>query len=361
MDPHQTASTTNPNSLPEELIADFIARREAGEAIELDAVVRAHPTLESEIRDLYEACAEVNRAFGAGREENAAQAEQLARLLSQMETRTNAASRYSIEAEVGRGGMGIVYRVTDTTLDRPMAMKVILGQASDSRTGRTPPLAPRQLARFLNEARLTSQLDHPGIVPVHEVGVDGEGRAFFTMKLVKGQTLSEVFECRRGSDPKWSMPRILGVIQRVCEAMAFAHEKGIVHRDLKPQNVMVGDFGEVYVMDWGLARKLGAAEPLEPVEASAAVDVQISEQVSLTREGNVLGTPSLHVARTGARARSPRWVPARTCTPSGRCCISSHRGTSAVRARRRTTVRIADLDTGSGGAAAETEFSLDAC
>ncbi len=145
--------------------------------------------------------------------------------------------------------MGAIYRVIDKKLDCPLAMKVILGQATAIPTGKTPSVRPQQLARFLNEAKITSHLDHPGIVLVHEVGVDTEGRACFTMKLVKGQTLAEVFEKQSSGDPNWSTPRVLTVIERVCEAMAFAHERGVIHRDLNPANIMVGDFGEVYVMD----------------------------------------------------------------------------------------------------------------
>jgi serine/threonine protein kinase len=96
------------------------------------------------------------------------------------------------------------------------------------------------LSRFLEEAQVTGQLDHPGIVPVHELGIDARGRVFFTMKLVKGKTLAQVFDAVKHGDDGWNVTRALSVVLRVCEAMAFAHEKGVIHRDLKPANVMVG-------------------------------------------------------------------------------------------------------------------------
>src|SRR5262249_42483401 len=117
--------------------------------------------------------------------------------------------------------------------------------------------SPMVVARFLEEAQVTGQLDHPGIVPVHELGIDSQGRLYFTMKLVEGRDLRHVFELVFSGKEGWSVTRALGVLQKACEAVAYAHRKGVIHRDLKPANVMVGSFGEVYVMDWGLARVLG--------------------------------------------------------------------------------------------------------
>ena len=127
-------------------------------------------------------------------------------------------------------------------------MKVVLGQA-DAATGDTPALDQQSLGRFLEEAQVTGQLDHPGIVPVHELGLDDEGRVFFTMKRVHGRDLATVFDLVRKGEEGWTLTRAIGVMLKVCEAMAYAHDKGVVHRDLKPANVMVGRFGEVYVMD----------------------------------------------------------------------------------------------------------------
>jgi formylglycine-generating enzyme required for sulfatase activity len=162
--------------------------------------------------------------------------------------------------------------------------------------------AASRLSRFLEEAQVTGQLDHPGIVPVHELGIDARGRVFFTMKLVKGKTLAQIFEAVKHGDDGWSVTRALSVVLRVCEAMAFAHEKGVIHRDLKPANIMVGRFGETYVMDWGLARVLGKKDTkdIRPRRMDSVSIVHTSRREStgatpnsplLTMDGDLVGTP----------------------------------------------------------------------
>ena len=111
--------------------------------------------------------------------------------------------------------------------------------------------ATASLGRFLDEAQITAQLEHPGTIPVHDVGVDERRRLFFTMRLVRGDDLGVILDRVRSGAGGWTIARALGVLQRVCEAMSFAHAKGVVHRDLKPANVMVGQFGDTNVMDWG--------------------------------------------------------------------------------------------------------------
>jgi len=150
------------------------------------------------------------------------------------------ATRYRLIRRVGRGGMGSVYLADDTHLDRPVALKVL--DLDD----------PRGLLaeRLLREARILARLEHPGIVPVHEAGRLADGRVFYAMKYVEGERLDH----RVARDP--DLPSRLRLFRRVCEAVAFAHDRGILHRDLKPQNVMVGTFGEVWVMDWGVAKVL---------------------------------------------------------------------------------------------------------
>ena len=152
-------------------------------------------------------------------------------------------------------------------------MKVVLGRGSASASGAaadpdSAPVDPKTLSRFLEEAQVTGQLDHPGIVPVHELGLDAQGRAFFTMRLVRGKDLKEVFGLVHEKAEGWTVTRALNVLLRVCEAMAFAHAKGVIHRDLKPANIMVGRFGEVYVMDWGLARVHPGQGPAGPAPAA---------------------------------------------------------------------------------------------
>jgi serine/threonine protein kinase len=136
-------------------------------------------------------------------------------------------TRYEVEREIGRGGMGVVYRARDCELNRAVALKVFD-------------------AALAGEAQLIAQIEHPGIVPVYEAGALPDGRAFYAMKLVTGARLDAY-----AAGPA-SLAERLRIVRRVGEALAFAHGRGVIHRDLKPQNVMVGEFGEVYVMDWGV-------------------------------------------------------------------------------------------------------------
>jgi serine/threonine protein kinase len=141
-------------------------------------------------------------------------------------------TRYRIDGEIGRGGMGIVYRAWDAQLERAVALKVI-----DS----GPPDEPRTLAR----------LEHPGLVPVYDSGVLPDGRVYYAMRLVEGRHLDDFLR------EESSLPSRLRVFEKICEAVAFAHDRGIIHCDLKPRNIMIGGFGEVLVMDWGIARRPG--------------------------------------------------------------------------------------------------------
>ncbi len=195
----------------------------------------------------------------------------------------SAAERYVIGEELGRGGMGVVYRAFDQNLQRDVAMKVLnLG----ARTTR------EHIARFIDEARTTSQLQHPGIVSVHEVGRDAAGRLFFTMKLVQGRTLSQVVRDLRAHDAAicadFSRFRLLEIFVEVCRIVHYAHERGVVHRDLKPQNIMVGRYGEVQVMDWGLVKVL-AADASAPRAPQA--EAPLASGHAETQCGALLGTP----------------------------------------------------------------------
>src|SRR5688572_20244642 len=149
--------------------------------------------------------------------------------------------------------MGTVYRARDRELGRDVALKVI----------RLPEASPDVAARILREARTLAQLEHPGIVPVHDVGRLPDGRAFYAMKLVRGAPLDAL--------PPTPLVERLRIVERISEAVAFAHAHGVIHRDLKPQNVMVGPFGEVLVMDWGVAKLTGAA--LDALGAAPAAGV----------------------------------------------------------------------------------------
>ena len=174
-------------------------------------------------------------------------------------------TRYQLIDKLGQGGMGGVYRVEDTVLHRKVALKIVSAFDSGS-----------ELAdRLLHEARVIAQLEHPGIVPVHDVGTLPDGRVFYAMKLVQGQRLDHHVA---GLETLAERLRVFG---KICEAVSFAHARGVLHRDLKPQNIMVGPFGEVLVMDWGISKVLGKAEANSSGELA----------VVGTNHGTVLGTP----------------------------------------------------------------------
>ena len=176
---------------------------------------------------------------------------------------------YLLGVSIGRGGMGEVLAAQDVRIGREVAVKRMTSEAPDD----------EQIARFLREARIQARLEHPSIVPVHELGIDAEGRPYFTMKRLVGQTLGQ----RQVEGV--SLNRLLRAYVEVCRAIEFAHSRGVVHRDLKPANVMLGDFGEVYVIDWGIARVL--ADDLDhPLE-----QVDISTLDEGTKSGALLGTP----------------------------------------------------------------------
>jgi eukaryotic-like serine/threonine-protein kinase len=153
------------------------------------------------------------------------------------------ATKYELVRKLGRGGMGVVYEAVDTELQRGVAIKV----------SSSLPSSPELDERLRREARIVARLEHPGIVPVHDVGSLPDGRVFYVMKLVCGERLDA---WARGRHER---PAMLRLFQRICDAVAFAHARGVLHRDLKPENVMVGAFGEALVMDWGIAAELAAS------------------------------------------------------------------------------------------------------
>ncbi len=197
--------------------------------------------------------------------------------------------RFEFGEILGRGGMGQVHAAVDRRLRREVAIKRLLPDGS----------AAGRVRRFVEEAQVTGQLEHPNIVPVHELGLESaSARPFLVMKRVRGRSLDRILEgvaAGRASGlgppgaaetPDLVRARLLGVFVKVCDAVAYAHSRGVLHRDLKPANVMVGEFGEVLVMDWGLARVTGRGE--EPVETDRSSDPQAPDR---TTDGNVPGTP----------------------------------------------------------------------
>ncbi|MHC4137902.1 MAG: serine/threonine-protein kinase, partial [Planctomycetota bacterium] len=193
-----------------------------------------------------------------------------------------AQEKFLVEMPIGAGGMGEVFLVTDQDLRRQVAMKVL---RRDVGAGRD------QRLHFIAEAQATSQLEHPGIPPVHDIGLTPDGRLYFTMKLVQGRTLREVLHDlalkRKEVQREYSLHRLVSILERICEPMHFGHEKGVIHRDVKPENIMLGDYGEVHVMDWGLARvesESGDHSDFEVVE-TARIDAGLE-----TQHGAVKGT-----------------------------------------------------------------------
>jgi len=195
-------------------------------------------------------------------------------------------TRYRLLEFVARGGMGVVYLAEDSVLRRRVALKILDPVAS----------SPGLAARLLREARILARLEHPGIVPVHDVGTLADGRVFYAMKFVEGHRLD------RHLQQIPSVPERLRLFGKICEAVAFAHACGILHRDLKPENVMVGPFGEVLVMDWGLAKSLHPQpedgdtlideSPAPPSDDSFATPAPNTSDSSVhTAHGSILGTP----------------------------------------------------------------------
>ncbi len=191
--------------------------------------------------------------------------------------------RYDRRELLGEGGMGAVWLTADRQIGRRVAMKVVRADRARDHEAVT---------RFLREARVQGQLEHPAVVPVYDVGADDDGAAFFTMKRVRGVTLAEVLDGLNAEEPelqqRFGLRRLLTDFGQVCLAVDFAHRHGVLHRDLKPENIMFGDYGEVYVLDWGVAKIL--AEREESQTAAAGIDVGSLE--AKATGANMLGTPA---------------------------------------------------------------------
>lgn len=189
--------------------------------------------------------------------------------------------RMRLGPRIGEGGSALVIEAYDGNLQRPVATKMVREELADDED---------TLRRISEEAQITAQLEHPNIVPVHELGITASGQLFFSMKLVCGRTWAEILE-DNSYDPSdgRALQRQLQIFIKVCDAVAFAHSRGVIHRDLKPENVMVGDFGEVYVTDWGVAkilhREATLVHAIEPLVANEEGD-------HTSEDGLVIGTPS---------------------------------------------------------------------
>jgi serine/threonine protein kinase/WD40 repeat protein len=209
----------------------------------------------------------------------------------------SATIQLTVGGTIAKGGMGAILEASDEALARNVAMKVMLPGADSSDGARQ---------RFVREAMVLARLEHPNIVPIQQLGRDEEARPFYTMKLVKGRTLQAIIsEIAAGNEETiadFPLNRLLTIFRQICDAMAFAHHRGVIHRDLKPENVMVGEFGETLVMDWGLAKILENRQD-QPFDQVAEVSVeeggmfadlmasQLTDSAELTMDGAVMGSP----------------------------------------------------------------------
>lgn len=189
------------------------------------------------------------------------------------------AERYELTERLGAGGMGEVHACLDRRVGREVAMKRLLPDAD----------VAHAIGRFVREARVQGRLEHPSVVPVHDMGVDPDGRPYFVMKKIGGLTLSEVLRGLAAGDAemerRFPRRRLLAAFAQACLALDLAHERGVIHRDLKPSNLMLGEFGEVYLLDWGIARVEDMADD------SPSGEIAVDADVGHTRPGSVLGTP----------------------------------------------------------------------
>jgi serine/threonine protein kinase len=198
-------------------------------------------------------------------------------------------NRYRLRNEIARGGMGIVYRAEDTLFGREVAVKFLAAKCRRD---------AEALARFREEARVTARLQHPGIPPVHDTGLLPEWGPFLVMKVIQGQTLAELLATRTKLEEE--LPRWVQAFEQIALTVGYAHASGVIHRDLKPSNVMVGEFGEVQVMDWGLAKTLRHSAKGEPMPEEAMVGDAVPpanenlvqrDDLTVTQDGTILGTP----------------------------------------------------------------------
>jgi formylglycine-generating enzyme required for sulfatase activity/serine/threonine protein kinase len=297
-----------------EAFAEYLELEESGTAPDFDAFCSARPELAPKLRRLHGRWVGLSGALaGVGAEKSVwvqsssspvagldprislAEPDPSAPAASVAGTSGDAPGRYELGAELARGGCGAILEAWDRDLRRRVAMKVLLGRDAQGRPILGGRAEPRAISRFLEEAQVTGQLEHPGIVPVHELGLDAHGQVYFTMALVRGRDFEQIIRLVHARQDGWSVPRALGVLQRICETMAYAHERGVVHRDLKPSNVMVGRYGEAYVMDWGFARVLGRRADADAAELSTSrrefAQGAPSDPLT-TKDGDVLGTPA---------------------------------------------------------------------
>jgi WD40 repeat protein len=249
-----------------EQLAEWLVRWEEatdqGRGTILEDLCRDAPTLLPEFRALLQRLGPVNAVLAGAGLGNVSHEELAGRI---------EAGRYRPVSFHAQGGLGLIFTAEDTELRRTVALKAMQS---------LPALDPASRQRFLLEAEITAMLEHPGVVPVHGMGLDASGRPYYAMRFVRGHTLGETIEQHHRSDPNGASTaernvefrRLLTAFIAVCEAVAYAHSRGVIHRDLKPDNIMLGPYGEVLVLDWGLARSTAASGPDQKnLEAGSAL------------------------------------------------------------------------------------------
>lgn len=284
---HSSESHPHPDKLLEFLNGDLATDEEQGIDLHLDDCAQCRELVEEVIRSTAPSANQLSDIFLEQGETTleALADEGLEQPVQEAIAEFDKDENLVVQKEIARGGMGIVYLAYDTRLNRHVAVKVVISlDPSSSKTG---------AVRFRREAMITGQMQHPGVPPVHQLGKLRDGRPFIAMKLVDGKTLKEVMSNRKDV----SNARLVEIFSQVCNTMAYSHSKGIIHRDLKPDNIMVGKFGEVLIMDWGLAKRINADPEIQfPSELFSSVnaleiDGELIQEDTETRFGTVVGTP----------------------------------------------------------------------
>lgn len=272
----------------ERFVEDYLDGREAGDRREFERFLQEEVPPEFHV--------EARRVYAAVRE--------VLGVLAPLPQEALDGWRYTTGEPLGRGGNAEVHAVFDRHLERELAMKLVRAEAE----AEDELVARRRRARFVAEAKLAGRLEHPGVLAVHDLGRTPEGRDYFTMPKLEGHTLHELIEgLHRGGSAAAAagVPRLLGILVRVAEAVAFAHSRGVVHRDIKPANIMVGSFGETYLLDWGLAVELGPSGSARDVPDAPGARGGPLADAALTSDGDVVGTPAYMAPEQAAgRARS---------------------------------------------------------
>ena len=195
------------------------------------------------------------------------------------------ADKYQVTGSIGQGGGKTIITIKDRDTTRHLAMAIIRDEDRAS---------PDKIKRFIREARITASLEHPNIVPVHDIGIDDEGKPYFTMKLIEGEDLYEVVrrldQGKAAYQRKYTLPYLLSIFEAICNAIAYAHARGIIHLDLKPSNIRISDYGEILVVDWGLARFIEDANEEEDFENLVLDDIE-DTTIEITRDGVIKGSP----------------------------------------------------------------------